>query len=47
MCPFCVATTVWVAAGVVSTGGVSALVASKIWSKLTGVREEGGSNDKQ
>jgi hypothetical protein len=25
MCPFCVATAVWIAAGAVSTGGLSAL----------------------
>ena len=28
MCPFCVATAVWIAAGAVSTGGVSALAAA-------------------
>ena len=29
MCPFCMATAVWIAAGVVSTGGVSALAVAK------------------
>jgi hypothetical protein len=30
MCPFCLATVAWVAAGVASTGGVSALVVKKM-----------------
>jgi len=29
MCPFCIATAVWIAAGAVSTGGVSALALTK------------------
>jgi hypothetical protein len=48
MCPFCIATTVWIAAGVVSTGGVSALAVAKIWSNKTREREQGGvTDDKQ
>jgi len=47
MCPFCIGTAVWIAAGVVSTGGVSALAVTKLWSKKAREREqgEGGSND--
>jgi hypothetical protein len=45
MCPFCIATTVWIAAGVVSTGGVSALAAAKIWNNKTREREQGVAND--
>jgi len=48
MCPFCVATAAWIAAGVVSTGGVSALAVAKIWNnKKAQEREQGGRNDKQ
>jgi hypothetical protein len=47
MCPFCMATAVWIAAGVVSTGGVSALAVAKLWAKKTREREQGGSNDEQ
>jgi hypothetical protein len=31
MCPFCVGTAVWVAAGAVSAGGVSVLAVAKFW----------------
>jgi hypothetical protein len=47
MCPFCVATALWIAAGAVSTGGVSALAVAKVWSRKAREYEEGGSNDKQ
>jgi hypothetical protein len=41
------ATVVWITAGAVSTGGVSALAVAKIWNKTTREREQGGNNDKQ
>lgn len=47
MCPFCMATAVWIAAGAVSTGGISALAVAKIWNKKTREREEGENHDKQ
>ena len=47
MCPFCLATAAWIAAGVVSTGGVSALAAAKVWNRKAREREQGGSNDEQ
>jgi hypothetical protein len=47
MCPFCVATAAWIAVGVVSTGGVSALAVAKIWNNKTHEREQGGNDDKQ
>lgn len=53
MCPFCIGTAVWIAAGVVSTGGVSALAVAKIWNSKVRERgeareqEQGGSDDKQ
>ena len=47
MCPFCMATAVWIAAGVVSTSSVSALAVAKFWNRKTHEREQGGSNDKQ
>lgn len=49
MCPFCVATAVWIAAGTVSAGGVSALAVAKIWNRKIREREEaqGGNHDKQ
>ncbi len=33
MCPACIATAVWIAAGVASTGGISAIVVSKLRRK--------------
>jgi hypothetical protein len=33
MCPVCIATAAWIAAGVTSTGGASALVLSKFRSR--------------
>jgi hypothetical protein len=47
MCPFCIGTAIWIAAGVVSTGGVSALAVAKLRNNKALVREQGGSNDKQ
>ncbi|HEX8812778.1 MAG TPA: hypothetical protein VF742_12375 [Terracidiphilus sp.] len=47
MCPFCVATAAWIAAGVVSTGGVSALAVAKIWNRKAREREEGANHDEQ
>lgn len=47
MCPFCMATAVWIAAGAVSTGGVSALAVAKIWNKKARERQEGENHDKQ
>lgn len=47
MCPFCVATSVWIAAGAVSAGGVSALAVVKLWNNKTREREQGGTNDEQ
>ena len=40
MCPFCIATAMWVAAGVVSTGSVSALAVAKCWKTKAREREE-------
>jgi hypothetical protein len=47
MCPFCIGTAVWIAAGVVSTGGVSALAIRKLWNSKAREREQGGSDAKQ
>ena len=47
MCPFCIGTAVWIAAGVVTTGGVSALAVAKLWNKKAQEHEEGGRNDQQ
>jgi hypothetical protein len=33
MCPFCIANVAWLAAGVVSGGGVTAVIAGKLRSK--------------
>ncbi|WP_158789321.1 hypothetical protein [Granulicella sp. L46] len=33
MCPFCIGTAVWIAAGAVTTGGVSAIAITKLWNK--------------
>ena len=42
MCPFCIGTAVWIAAGAVTTGGVSALVVAKLRNKKAD--PQGGSN---
>jgi hypothetical protein len=47
MCPFCIATAAWIAAGVVSTGGVSAFAVVKVLNKKAQAREQGGNDDKQ
>ena len=47
MCPFCMATAIWIAAGAVSTGGVSAFAVAKFRNKKAHEREQGGSNDEQ
>ena len=47
MCPFCVATAVWIAASAVSTGGVSALALTKLINKKAREREQGATNGKQ
>jgi hypothetical protein len=33
MCPVCIATVAWIAAGATSTGGISALVVGRLRSK--------------
>jgi hypothetical protein len=49
MCPFCISTAAWIAAGVVSTGSVSALAVAKIWNRKTREPEpqqtQGGNHD--
>jgi hypothetical protein len=47
MCPFCIATSVWIAAGAVSAGGVSALAVAKIWNRKTREQQQGESHDDQ
>lgn len=47
MCPFCVATALWIAAGAVTTGGVSALAVTKVWNSKAPAREKGGNREKQ
>ena len=47
MCPFCVGTAMWIAAGAVSASGISALAVAKFWNKSTHEREQGESHDEQ
>jgi len=52
MCPFCVATAVWIAAGAVSTGGLSALAVAKFRNRKPvenqdNRNQDGGWNDQQ
>ena len=42
MCPVCIATAAWIAAGATSTGGISALVVSR----LRGKNQEPTTNNK-
>ena len=39
MCPACIASVAWVAAGVTSTGGVAALVVSRLRDKNGRIKE--------
>jgi len=45
MCPFCIGTAIWIAAGAVAGGGVSALAVTKLWNKKADAREEGEGHD--
>jgi hypothetical protein len=45
MCPFCIGTALWIAAGAVTTGGISALAITKLVNKKS--REQGGSHVEQ
>jgi len=51
MCPFCIGTAVWLAAGAVSASGVSALAVTKILKSKAQQRAQegpqGGPDDKQ
>jgi hypothetical protein len=47
MCPFCITTAAWIAAGAISTSGVSALAVVKFFNKKAREREQGGSHDQQ
>jgi hypothetical protein len=47
MCPFCIGTAIWIAAGAVTTGGVSALAVTKLWNNKAREREQGGSHEQQ
>jgi hypothetical protein len=47
MCPFCVATALWIAAGVGATGGLSAFVVTKLRNNPVQERTEGADHDHQ
>jgi hypothetical protein len=49
MCPFCMATVAWIAAGAVSVGGASVFAVAKLRFKNQGARErgQGESHDEQ
>ena len=47
MCPFCIGTAVWIAAGTISASGVSALAIAKLWNKKAQEREQGEIHDEQ
>ena len=48
MCPACIATAAWIAAGTASTGGISALVVSSFrGKKLRGEKQESTTNQKE
>jgi hypothetical protein len=46
MCPACIATAAWIAAGAVSTGGISALVLSTLRENKLRGREQDLTNKK-
>jgi hypothetical protein len=48
MCPACIATVAWIAAGTASTGGISALVVSNFrGKKLPGDKQDPTTNKKK
>ena len=47
MCPFCIASSLWIATGALSTTGVSAVVAAKLLTAKTRKREEEQQHDHQ
>jgi hypothetical protein len=47
MCPFCISTAVWIAAGALTTGGVSMLAVAKFGKKKVQADEEGAGYDEQ
>jgi hypothetical protein len=47
MCPACIATVAWIAAGTASTGGISALVVSSVrGKKFRGEKQNSTTNKK-
>lgn len=46
MCPFCIGTAIWIAAGAVAAGGATAVTAAKFWNKKA-QQEQGGEHDEQ
>jgi hypothetical protein len=47
MCPFCVGTAIWIAAGAVATGSVSALAVTKFWNSKAQEREQEEGHEQQ
>jgi hypothetical protein len=47
MCPFCVATALWIAAGVGATGGLSAFAVAKLRNNHVPERTQGEDHDHQ
>jgi hypothetical protein len=47
MCPMCIATVAWIAAGATSTGGVSAVVVSWLLGRTTNNKQQKGEEDGQ
>jgi hypothetical protein len=47
MCPACIASAAWIAAGVTSTSGLTALAAKLVGSKLAGSRLVGSKQTAQ
>ena len=45
MCPLCMATTLWIAAGAVSTGGIYTVAVTKLWNKRAQERAKEKGND--
>ena len=43
MCPFCIGTALWIAAGALATGGVSAVAVTKLSKSKARERQQEGS----
>jgi len=47
MCPFCISNTVWIAAGMASTGSIAATAVATLWHRKPSANQQEGTNDNE